>query len=309
MRITPILALVLPTLISVGCQSKTQISLFDCPDIAGVDEILSADGTDIIVIGEIHGMTAPPEFVTALTCKSLKAGLSTTLSLELSDDEGRVEDYLSSDGSSQAKESLFKDPLWTTGFTDGRSSEAMLSLIDRARVWKSQDLDFQVSGFASGEFDYSLYTTRNESAAAWEKHLANGVLGAASGRDKTIVLVGNIHASRGRLTYGELDYDLMAEHLPTDKSLTFNVVTTRGTSWNCTGQPTKCAERASGGPLTADDSFAQGGLKIVISEDLNDALKETLRFDSSRYDGIVFAGQAKASPPANAENRQPFGAN
>lgn len=309
MRITPILALVLPALIGASCQSKTQTASLTCPDIAGVDEILSSDGPDIIVIGEIHGMTRPPEFVSALTCHSLKSGFSTTLALELRDDDGHLAEYLRSDGSDQARDNLFEDPLWTNGFTDGRSSEAMLSLIYQARGWSSQGFDFQVSPFMGRGFDYKLYETRNEHSAAWEKHLAKGVLDASTGRDKTIVLVGMLHAMRGHRDYGELDYALMMEHLPKDQTLTFNVATSAGTVWGCVGQPVKCGERRSSGSILPDHPFKQDEFSIVTSDEITDDVQKLLRFDSSRYDGIVFAGQAKASPPVNAENRQPFGAN
>lgn len=303
---------IIPALLSLGCQPQaetqpqTQEASLDCPEIGGLDQILGAGSPEIVVIGEYHGMTAPPAFVSALTCQSLKAGLSTSLALELTDDDGRFVDYMASDGGGAAKEKLFEHSMWTTGFTDGRSSEAMLEMIDLARDRLSQGLDLQVFPFASGDYDYESFKTRNESAAGWEKTLASGVLEASAGRDKTIVLVGNIHARRGRVKWGELDYELMAEHLPKDKSLTFNVITTRGTSWNCSGQPHKCEERYSGGPITPDHAFAQDGFKIIMSEDISEEDRKMLKFDNEDYDGVIFAGQAKASPPANADNRLPM---
>lgn len=309
MRVTSILSFCLPALVCMGCQSQTKMADLNCPDINGVDEVLSLDSPDIIVIGETHGMTAPPAFVSALTCHSLKAGLSTTLALELSDDNGRLAGYLESDGGGQAEDKLFEDPLWTTGFTDGRSSEAMLSLIDQARIWSSPDLDFQAFWFTGGHFDFESLETQNEIAAAWENHLANGILDASKGRDKTIVLVGNVHAMRGRVGFGELKYDSMMEHLPEGRALTFNTITTPGSSWNCTGQPTICGESPSGSALKSAHPFAQGGFKIIKSETMSDNLKAGFRFGIDEYDGVAFAGQAKASPPANAENRKPFGAN
>ena len=288
-----------------ACAADVDIASLPCEQIVGAESVLASEGPDIIVIGEMHGMTKPPAFVEALTCRSLRDGYKTVLALEISDKDGRLDSYLNSDGGETAREALLEAQMWTTGFTDGRSSEAMLDLIETARVWISQGYDISVTPFATMDINGEDFETKSDLAAAYEKMLADNILAGAKAGQKTIVLVGNIHARHGAIVFGDLNYDAMAEHLPRANTLSFNMIAMSGTGWNCQGEPIICQENIFKGQLGLNHPLAQDGRFRILSKDEIGGTKfPKLRLDPEFYDGLVFVGPAKASPPANAENRK-----
>ncbi|WP_427450098.1 hypothetical protein [Litorimonas sp. WD9-15] len=291
----------------MACSSSNAEADLNCADIIGMEALLSPSGPDIIVIGELHGMTAPPEFVSALTCHSLAKGLKTNLALEIYDEDNRLAGFIESDGSYEAETEMLRAPMWTTGFTDGRSSEAVLSLIKTARQWKSEAQPLFVTAFRDVNLASQTFETPSEGSAAFEKGMAENIIVASQDHDKTIVLVGNLHASMGRWTYGDLDYTLMAAHLPRARTLTFDMVATEGTGWNCIGQPIICGVNPYQNTIRSDHPVAvENVFRVLMKDELKTYPKTDVRFNAEDYDGLIFMGQAVASPPANADGRAPL---
>jgi len=284
---------------------KTPVS--DCPDIIGVETILTPQKSEIIVIGEVHGMTAPPEFVSALVCHSLAQGVETTLALEMADDDGSLSTFMISDGGEEAQRALYKDDMWTTGFTDGRSSTAMFDLIDTARVIMGKNDSLDVGFFASGTFEVDDDATRSERSSAWEKHMADNIVKMSKASNRTIVLVGNLHARFGKNTFRDNNYTLMAEYLPRDKTRTFNALSAPGTVWNCIFQNKTCESRSSRGHVPADHPILQEErFRVLLADELEGSLGEAFGYNPSHYDGLIYMGAADAAPPANASKREPL---
>lgn len=313
----------------MGCNQSSSTSprlsgidqAITCPTINGVEAVLSDDGPEIIILGEPHGMVEPPAFVEALVCQSLAKGHRTALALEISDEKGLFEAYLHSNGDDDAKSYLFEDWMWKGEFTDGRSSEAMLELVDYAREM-SQTKNLKVIKFKADDLDAKKFSSKNPDTGAddfdqngyvtaYEKEMAENILkeAAALNIDKTIVLVGGVHARRSNVSFGELDYPAMAVHMPAPQSLTFNTINTGGTSWNCRGpKPSDCGKSQTVASISSES-------KIAKSDDFEIILglgRKTIphvsesRYKAEWYDGVVYMGAASASPPANILGRKPY---
>ena len=273
----------------------------DCPAIKGVGEVLDNPLPRVIVLGELHGMDGPPSFAQALVCHSLARGKKTALGFEMSDDaDGTINTYLLSNGDEAAKEALFKLGMWTNSFTDGRSSEAMLDLLNFARLQaKQRNENFKSFLFQETDADWTKYESNPKTVLqANELGMATNILkeANASGVDKTIVLVGNLHAKRAKNAFGSNDYDYMANHMLNPETVTLSNVYTSGKAWNCMGSPsgeTVCGESETQGNVDAASELAKTeGYAVVISET-----------PPSGYDGVFYVGSAKASPPANMDGR------
>lgn len=315
--------------ILMGCNSShhtppkvdNSAQAMTCPIINGVEEVLSAQEPKIIIIGEVHGMVEPPAFVEAMVCHSLAKGFKTALALEISDPNGVFEAYFDSNGDKNAKFKLFEDWLWKGEFTDGRSSEAMLELVDYARE-VSQAKNLRIIKFKADNLDVQAFVSKNSDtgadefdqngySAAYEKEMAKNILSEAnaSGAEKTIVLVGNVHARRSNLTFGELDYPAMAAHMPSPLTWTFNTVNTGGTSWNCSGgKPSDCGISETAASISNESEIAKSNhFEILLGRGRETIPKISQRsYKPEWYDGVIYAGAATASPPANIMGRIPY---
>jgi hypothetical protein len=103
-----------------------------CRAIDGVAATLEPGAT--VLFGEIHGTAQAPAFVGDVACHAAKRA-PVTLALEIPrDEQPRIDAYLASAGTDVDRDALLDGPFWHRKDQDGRSSEAMLALIDRARA-------------------------------------------------------------------------------------------------------------------------------------------------------------------------------
>ncbi len=281
----------------------------ECPEIQNLEPLLEAENPRVIIIGEGHGMQEPPAFMEALLCHSLERGFKTNLALELSDDVNLYKTYLNSGGLEADKSALFEDWAWKGEFTDGRSSEAILRLIDKARSYMAAEQDLIFTAFKADDLQLEDFESRNAYMQAYEKKMAENILKSSETAHKTIVLVGNLHARRYRLEANNLSYDLMAKHMPAPYTASFFIAHNGGTSWSCRGpQPKDCMQYKSGSYLDANSELAKLSVPRIIS---NDNEVEILPFIGRQYkkewyDGVIYVGAVTASPPANADGRVPY---
>lgn len=88
----------------------------------------------IIVVGEPHGTKEIPEFVAGLLCSLLQEGRSVILALERDGNEqSAFNRYMESDGGELARRDLTAFYEWRSKCPDGRSSTAMLALVEEVR--------------------------------------------------------------------------------------------------------------------------------------------------------------------------------
>jgi hypothetical protein len=111
----------------------SKIKSVECVVPAGLEKILQSE--NIILMGEVHGTKeAPLAFGTAV-CTALSLGRMVSVGLELSGSEVEpLRAYMASDGGKPAVARLLQSSHWTRKFQDGRSSIAMLTLVERLRT-------------------------------------------------------------------------------------------------------------------------------------------------------------------------------
>lgn len=163
----------------------TALEPIDCgPPITGVEPLLQAGR--VIMLGELHGTHEAPAFVVRLACYGAQAGLEVRLGLELPAAEGAaLADYLASAGSPEDRARLLAGKHWQGEMQDGRASEAMLALIERARelVAAGAPLDLFV-------FDYESMDWNERDAA-----MAATIIAQAEAHPRALIvtLSGNLH--------------------------------------------------------------------------------------------------------------------
>lgn len=198
-----------------------------CSPIPGVDAVLGKSDVRWIIAGEIHGTSEMPSAFEDLLCAAAKGPRKIIVALEHPVSEQQIDEYLASNGDAAARAKLLSASIWQWKVTDGRTSEAFLSLIEHLRVMKSAGqirgvVTFQPSGTPL-------------SAADYEKEMARVVEGASASPDVLVVaLVGNIHArtTEWAKSNGET-YMPMAGLLPRPQTVTLFLSGNGGTAWTC----------------------------------------------------------------------------
>lgn len=282
---------------------------YDCNPVKGIDEILSISNNKVILIGESHGTVETPLLVESLLCHSLKSGYKTALALEIYDEDNRYIDFIHSDGGQVSLNALFTgDWMWEGQFTDGRSSLAMLKLLNVARIYKVSNAKIDLITFQAGDIYDQKFSDANSRSQAYENKMAENVLSKVDNYDKIIGLVGSVHARRAHYKRGQLSYDLMAFHMPLPESLTFKVVSNGGTAWNCRGpEPEDCGAYPSEASVDPKSALASTtGFSILLNNNSYIRDVKDRYFKPDWYDGVVYVGDVTASPPANVLGRKPY---
>ncbi|HZF96106.1 MAG TPA: hypothetical protein VEZ20_14690 [Allosphingosinicella sp.] len=193
-----------------------------CPALPGADEILAMDDKRYILFGELHGTAETPELVGNFACLAARRG-PVVLGLEMTADEQPALDaYLASDGSSAARAALVRG--WHWGNSSGLDSEAIATLIERARALRSAGLPIRLLAFRAASTANGIGNEGERAmAAAWRASIAG------NRRARLVALVGDAHAFRS--ASGTVEPAAM--HLP--QAEVFNLIAARvgGEAWNC----------------------------------------------------------------------------
>lgn len=185
-------------------------------------EALQPEQVQYVVLGEMHGTREIPAFFGDMVARVARVR-PVTASLELPASEGeRIEHFLASKGSAADRAALLDSGYWRNPMKDGRSSLAMVDLLDALRRLRGSGLHL---GLALCQPDAQASPELYEAAMAkcWQSAAA-----AAPG-NLIAILVGNVHASRRPV----LGYKPAGAWLPQDAALSFDVVVTGGQVWNC----------------------------------------------------------------------------
>lgn len=146
---------------------------------------------NVILMGEVHGTGEAPAAFGAAVCRALALGRSVSVGLELYGSEAEaLRSYLASDGGQPATTVLLRSSFWTRKFQDGRSSYAILQLIERLRllVQKNPNLNvFVLEGDAVLNSTTASYTR--------DEVMANKVRAERARRSAALILTlsGNVH--------------------------------------------------------------------------------------------------------------------
>ncbi|WP_146155510.1 hypothetical protein [Enhygromyxa salina] len=176
-----------PAPLSLDCGPSTDCGRpLDCgPPIDGAGALTEAGA--LVLFGEIHGTHEVAEFVGGFVCQGLEMGLEVHLGLELPAAQAdAVQSYLASEGLESDRAALLAGAHWQREDQDGRSSEAVAGLIERARQWRAAGRPIAVFTFdVDGEHEW------NERDAA----MATRILAETEAHPDalTVTLSGNLH--------------------------------------------------------------------------------------------------------------------
>ena len=257
--------LAIVTLVVAGCSAEDPGERTTLAALVGPE--------NVVVLGEIHGTQEFPAAVADAAAEVTRSG-ALTVALEWPrDDQGLMDAFLASAGSSSDRETLLSSPFWTA--SDGRTSTAILGLIEQLRELRAEGHDLNVLLFDIGR-DIQL---RPAEIAKERDRLMAGLIAEVAKRDQRpmLVLVGNLHAKKS----GN-DPPSMAEHLIRSgvDLVSLNASHGGGTAWVCVADG--CGERSLTGRKLAEAPF------VAVGGDSADA----------GYDGVLFAPTITAAPPA-----------
>jgi hypothetical protein len=252
-----------------------------CAKIEGVKRLLGRNR--VLVLGELHGTQESPAFVGEVVCQAAASGYSVTVGLELLESEKRgVEAYLASAGGEADRRSLVFGAAWSADYQDGRTSQAIVELLDRLRSFRTAGHKIEVE-----LFDRGGWRSGQERDRLMAEALAEVLETAAS--DIVVILTGNIHSRVVRGTGWDENYQPMAyllTSLTTRDLVSLDVAHAGGSAWICNGStPSSCGVRRIGG----------GGKESGMSIELG------VEPSATGHHGRYQVGTLNASPPAAAE--------
>jgi hypothetical protein len=249
-----------------------------CSSPAGDGRAVTCAGTHaqnielrrIVVFGEVHGTEEAPKFVGNWICNLAAQGEAVVVGIEHPSDEQALLDSFMSTDSGEAAGVLLDSPFWMRDAQDGRTSAAMLELLEDLRKLRLSGADLKVVAVGpSGAGDGSEIST----------HLR------ALGNNpdaKVVVLLGNAHVRKA----GASSLDGQTEPMFQKPYRAVFFTHEGGTAWACAPV---CEVQSLGHPRRTPGSPGE----LV----LGDALK--------MYDGTVNLGRLHASGPATLRSLQP----
>lgn len=268
------------------------------PPVPGAEGLLQAGGR--LLLGEIYGTTEMPTFVGQLACHAAHAGVPVVVALELPVEEREsLAAFLASDGGEAARAALLSRAVWRRPDQDGRTSVAVLGLLERLRTLRAGGRQVSVEAYA--ETRYLLQGNAKQEA------LARNLLAVHAQNPGALLvgLSGNVNVRRARGTPWDATLVPMglrvAPHLP--GLVVLDAHFGPGSAWVCKSAPGvvfpvcqafPVAEprRARDRPFGTEGRLYQGE-RAFIERGPGAA--------AEGYDGIFYVGTITASPPAWTE--------
>ena len=250
-----------------------------CEPVEGLDPLLSS-GT-VLLLGEMHGTEQSVRFVSRASCLALGKGLSVTVALELPrKEEAALTAFLASEGSAADRAAFLEgSPFWSDR-QDGRTSEAMLALLDDLRRFRRAGRPLRVTWIDS-PFD----PQRDRLMA---ERLGEAIAGAP--KDLFLVLTGNLHNRLNRSTPWGQEKEWMGYHLlqrrPAARLVSLDYAYSGGEAWACIKQKPEDPEECRVWPMGGKDR----GPKPFVEA------RETM--DERGHHGFYYVGALTASAPA-----------
>jgi len=241
--------------------------------IRGIEPLIKAN---LVIVGEVHGTVEAPRLAAELVCRLLNEGNGpVVVLLEISRDEQKALDaYLVSKATPSDRAELLAGPFWRRPMQDGKSSGAMLGLLEFLRVERANGRDLSVLAIdlpragVPGVPPSEYMKTRDLMMA--RHFLENRREGT-----RYLALIGNWHSRRVK--------DSFAGNLPDLSFISINVLNRGGSAWICVGKSGKveCAKHSR----FEEYSDASLDWSVVLSP-------------SGGHDGVAYGGIATTSPPA-----------
>ncbi|QSQ11085.1 hypothetical protein [Myxococcus landrumensis] len=251
--------------------------------VAGAAPLLSAGG--VLLVADPLGTKEVPSALVRMVCEASAQGLPVTLALSFPTSEQPMLDrYLASNGGNTAvQEFLTGSAFWRRTYQDGRSSRAMLWLVEQARRLRVSGKDVVLAAI---DADKAQGNTR-------EAQMAENLLKVQASRPQawTLALTGSTH-SRTKAVDPAGDFESMGSRvtraLPSARAL--DVGFRRGSQFVCRfsiWEDVECNVFGISPSLEARQSSKQGdGLELSAAQ------------TPHGFHGRLYLGALTASPPA-----------
>lgn len=242
------------------------------------------DAARVLLVGEIHGTVEGPAVFGDLVFAAARRGpVSAGVALP-STEQAELDHFFANPHAPEHRARWLARPLFTTGRQDGRTSRAMIGLLDRLARYRAQGLPVEIFAFdAPADGDLS--------DEARDAHMAEIIAERARDRTRRVMaLMGNVHNQLDRGTPWAPDFrtaGMRLRDLLVDddlRSLTLDWIT--GTAWQAT-------EYGIGEHVSNGFQLAPVGSVMV----------ERLRDGAPWHHAILNIGTLHASPPAVSPER------
>ena len=233
----------------------------------------------VVILGELHGTRETPEFTGEYGCLLAQGVVEVILALEIPEREQQsISTYLSTLGSPADLSALTKGAFWNRSdlSQDGRSSQAMLQLIERVRV-----LRYAGKRISIAAIDGQRPGLRRDGSMA---QIVRDLL-KSNPQTRVIALVGNVHALKNRGANFSRDYESLGFLLSDLSPLTLNVMPKQGSAWVCIDycRPTKLNPQPWAASRSPGIYLGSGPI------------------NPGEYHGTILLERAEASPPARSQ--------
>lgn len=203
-----------------GCHhgAKTAVTRSPCEALPGLPE------RGPLLFGEMHGSVETPALISQAACV-LSQSREVAVGLEIpTAEQPRIDAYLASRGTAADRQHLLDSGFWQRNW-DGRSSAAMLRLIDDIRALKQNGAPVEVF-----VFDDQPGTTLQRDVA-----IANGIRRFHTQRPtaQIVALMGNVHARQEPITLGNETIVPAGKLLGDLKPVSILVAYPKGKVWAC----------------------------------------------------------------------------
>jgi erythromycin esterase-like protein len=237
----------------------------------------------LVLVGEMHGTREVPALVGQLA-RGWAAPGAVVVALEYPQSESAaLQAYVDSDGGAAARKRLLASPFWNRRLQDGRSSDAMLALIDSVRLQIRGGQAVRLAAFDMTEAQSAAGVNRDKAMADNLRAVVQANAGA-----RVIALAGNYHVRQKDGAPWDAAFRFMAGYLTDLSPYSLRVDAARGSYWGCSSpQPADCKAVAFG-----RDADPGSPLGLYADGDVT----------ASGYDQALMLAQFTASLPAARTN-------
>jgi hypothetical protein len=187
----------------------------------------------LLLIGEIHGTAEVPAAVADLAQQIAAVERPLIVGLEIwRGEQAAIDRYLDSAGTYEDRAQLLAGEFWTRDYQDGRSSVAMVELLDRLRALALKS-DLSVVAFDEDP-------VADLDGAARDKAMAERLSRALDAEPEAfaLVLAGNFHTRIQASAPWDPEHRFMGHHLIDYQPYSVEIMGVAGSVWTCTGPET-----------------------------------------------------------------------
>jgi hypothetical protein len=252
-----------------------------CAGETGLPTELREPGS-VVLFGETHGTQELPAFFGEAVCNAASSGLPVEVGFEFpSVDQAAVDSFLASPGGQANVEALIATPFWSRELQDGKSSQAMVALLERLRQLRARGLALHV-------FSFDVSVGGAERPQRMAENIASHVKDHPEAL--TMVLTGEVHAWKSKGAPWNPEYLPMGWHIREagTRVRSLGRSTPAGTQWACLG--TQMADMKCE-TVTANARNPLPSGRATGIEMLPEPSKEG-------YDGLFATPSLTSSPPA-----------